>query len=291
MLLGEYIHSIGIDYSDCKHFQIVCPACKEPVFKVFRATPAPGIHYLSHYEKDRAYEAECELRVSRIKAEEIESRNAASRGQRLEYFLGVLRQALSWVITRPDEGGADALKLVKAILASAGPQMLRDQALRWFIDRSRDLQDFERFLDAPREYWSARTDGPIWTGFAIATQRRIVKDICLHLLSPNAQGNFSFLWATAYASFLNSLTKCDFSRNRELKTWEEIRDLLRALVGASREKAMVIMREAKKQCYASRGIDGDLLSVSAHHVTSEMRLLLWRLPYLALLKMSRRGWV
>ena len=64
LLLGEHIEAEWIEYTDCKVFQIVSPNCKEPIFKVFRQVPPPGVHYLSHYEKDSAYEADCELRVA-----------------------------------------------------------------------------------------------------------------------------------------------------------------------------------------------------------------------------------
>ena len=42
LLLGEHIEAEWIEYTDCKVFQIVCPNCKEPIFKVFRQVPPPG---------------------------------------------------------------------------------------------------------------------------------------------------------------------------------------------------------------------------------------------------------
>lgn len=47
-LLSELIRAELIDYKDSEKFQIVCPCCKEPVFKVIRSNESIPIHYLSH---------------------------------------------------------------------------------------------------------------------------------------------------------------------------------------------------------------------------------------------------
>ena len=92
LLLGEYVDAQKVNYVDCKQFQIVCPICKEPIFKVNRELTSTPIEYLSHYQKDKAYIAECELRVRSLSKEEIAKSNSVSRDQRLEYFLGVLKK-------------------------------------------------------------------------------------------------------------------------------------------------------------------------------------------------------
>lgn len=92
-LLGEYLNAVDIGYPDCKGFQVVCPACREPVFKVLRSGEM-DLHYLTHYAAQKSFAADCELRVGGIGKGDFERHNAASRGQRLAYFLGVLRQCL-----------------------------------------------------------------------------------------------------------------------------------------------------------------------------------------------------
>ncbi len=66
LLLQEYVNPVELDYEDCRTFQIVCPACKEPVFKVSRATAGNKADYLSHYRKDETLNEQCELRVRHI---------------------------------------------------------------------------------------------------------------------------------------------------------------------------------------------------------------------------------
>ena len=75
MLLGEYVDSEAINYTDCKSFQIVCPICREPVFKVERSHPPPTLHYLSHYEESKAFATDCELRVRGISDRDKEKNN------------------------------------------------------------------------------------------------------------------------------------------------------------------------------------------------------------------------
>ncbi len=138
LLLGEHISAQSIEYSDCKTFQIVCPNCKEPVFKVFRSVPPPGIHYLSHYEKDKAYEAECELRVASLGVREMETANALSRGQRLEYFLSVMRSSILDAASRITQLPREkAEKQINSIIMSSGAQRMKNAIVKNLAEESR----------------------------------------------------------------------------------------------------------------------------------------------------------
>ena len=63
-LRPEQLCRLGI----CRTFQIVCAACKEPVFKVSRNLGDRTLDYFSHYRKDETLNTQCELRVNRIPA-------------------------------------------------------------------------------------------------------------------------------------------------------------------------------------------------------------------------------
>lgn len=95
-LLGEYVAAAGLTHGDCETFQIVCPACREPLFKVMRSVerePKP-VNYLSHYRRTDPALQSCELRVDRFSSEHIASTNHQTREQRLAYFLDVFREML-----------------------------------------------------------------------------------------------------------------------------------------------------------------------------------------------------
>lgn len=96
-LLGEYVASTGLSYGDCEAFQIVCPACREPVFKVTRPTDQHGsdlVDYLSHYRRPDPAAQSCELRVDGLSSAHITQTNHQTRDQRLAYFLDVFREML-----------------------------------------------------------------------------------------------------------------------------------------------------------------------------------------------------
>lgn len=93
ILLGEYFEAEAICYTHCKDLQIVCPNCREPIFKRVRSVPEE-IHYYAHYEKDKNSIEECELRVNGIKGEQILKQNIESRGQKLKYFMYVFKDML-----------------------------------------------------------------------------------------------------------------------------------------------------------------------------------------------------
>lgn len=91
-ILGDVVEASELDYGDCKDFQIVCPCCREAVFKKERAVASgDGSHFLSHYpatDADKA--AECERRVARMTKEDFAKMRSEGRGQALNRFLSVI---------------------------------------------------------------------------------------------------------------------------------------------------------------------------------------------------------
>ncbi len=80
-LLTEILPAVDIDYEDTADLQIVCPACREPIYKAVRKS-IPAVHYLAHYEASRSAVAECELRVGSMGEATIISQNQDAREQR-----------------------------------------------------------------------------------------------------------------------------------------------------------------------------------------------------------------
>lgn len=280
LLLGEHISAQSIEYSDCKTFQIVCPSCKEPIFKAFRALPHPGIHYLSHYEKEKAYAADCELRVASIGTTDVETGNAASRGQRLEYFLSVLRNAILDVTNRITQWPRDeAEKKIKAIMSSSGPQRMKDAIVENLAEEARSPEILEYRIDYAFKFWTDRGFN-LSTGFAVNTQRRIVKDVFLHLLTAKAQGNISFLFGAAYMSVMDGAVRALEAGNPKSSDWELLFGAMGSLIGAGRQKAGQLMYGL--QSMSAPG--GHWLNVIVNHIKNEMVFLLWVVPYFELLK-------
>lgn len=194
ILLGEYINAEAISYHDCEPFQIVCPMCKEPVFKVARTIEQKSIEYLSHYKKGDSYDTGCSLRVSSISSLDHDKHNSKSRGQKLSYFLSVFLSALErdpFMRYSVDKG-----------LIDTHQQMDRSKVWRKFRDahfkayRKGEAEykgDFKELADIYLDEVS-HFDGLLNTGFSSTTQIRIATDMMSLLLTDKGRTNYNALF-------------------------------------------------------------------------------------------------
>lgn len=290
LLLGEYVAAEKIDYSDCKNFQIVCPNCKEPIFKVERELKPQIIHYLSHYNRDKTYVDICELRVIKISQNEIQSVNNISRDQKLEYFLSVLRDVI--IENEYPNNNPENIKSVKALINklnhSAGVQVLRD--MMYELSRQQFLQCsendlYECFDDYISEIKMISGSFPK-TSFSIGMQKRIAADIWKHLLSPKAKGNYSFLLFHGYIMLMMRIEKKAYN-DKELFEYEQILHFnMKKLIDSTKQKAKIIRENLVNYPigppYAIE--NSNLLNKMASEITHEMLGCLIRLPYFELIK-------
>lgn len=291
MLLGEYLDATGINYTDCKSFQVVCPACKEPIFKVERKQPPPTLHYLSHYERDKAYVEECELRVSRMTSKEMDEVTSASRNQKLEYFLSVLREAILETVFGTDAvNQQNSRRHITKMSQAAGVQIFRDLMLKNYgIVKDKFLAGMNECLDDyVRDVTQDGEDFPR-TSFSIATQKRIAKDIWSHLISSKAKGNFTFLFSAGYIQLMSRID--DALKIRSLHNHEIL--MLRSLaklMEAGRKRAEEIFSKLASTSigppFALAGMD--MFSKTAAEIAHEMLGILIRIPYFELLKNANR---
>lgn len=288
LLLGEYINSDCINHDDCKSFQIVCPSCKEPIFKVVRETH--GTHYLSHYEKGKAYEADCELRVGNISREEVEKVNSDSKGQRLKYFLEVLRTAILDAAFSNEAESVKAENFAKRIRKSNALRKYREFAVSQSRHSYQALPGdeiarcFEGYIDDVTEISG---EFPA-TSFALATQKRIAQDVWLHLLSANAHENYMFLWGHAYSLFLTRLEISD--KERGSYEYERIlHKAMRRMPETNSDEVDAILRElARKDIGAPFAREGsNLFRKMTAEIEHEMLGILLQLRYFEMLRDAR----
>lgn len=199
-ILGEHLQAASLHHKDCEPFQVVCPACREPVFKVVRADDGETIHYLSHYAAAKAYQADCELRVAGIGAETIDQGNRVSREQRLRYFLQVLRDLIAQdtVYTGTPDKAQKLLNRAKAIGWMRLQQYEMGKKLSWSrSDFSEAVADYLKDL--------AGVGANLETSFAIAVQERIAYDIWGSLLSAKGRPNYEFLFNHGYIRLVSRM--------------------------------------------------------------------------------------
>lgn len=217
LLLSEYINANSIDYNDCINFQIVCPSCKEPIFKVVRDSNEKKLHYLSHFEKDKSYTENCELRVSEISVNHINSKNIESHNQRLKFFLNVFKNTIyntEYSNSKIAKKQIDKVKNTKSL--DKYRQHLYEHSKKIYSPNNKNdlLEHFEFYVNEIKELV-----GEFYkTSFSIEQQKKIALDIWYHILSPKAKENYYFLLNHSYLVLISRIEKA--SKDRKLFDWE-----------------------------------------------------------------------
>lgn len=203
MLLQKYIEAKTIQYTDCKRYQIVCPSCYEPMFKVIRpsADEQDRSEYLSHYSSDKLHVTTCELRVKGLSSADMEKANALSREQSLDKFLAVLQEALEHYLYSSFFRGMPLLALVKAFAPSGFFQNRCAVAKSvWTGAKVPEiLRSFDYFSRVVDESVNGLREGFSDESIQGCTelQKQIAHDMWKHVSSPKGSPSFNFLWDRA----------------------------------------------------------------------------------------------
>lgn len=198
-LLTEILPATEIEADETADLQIVCPECREPVYKAVRHG---RIHYLAHYEAGRSAVAECELRVNGISGDTVIRSQRDARTQNLRYFLAVLPEMLDEVLARggivPDPKTIAAVKRHKEV------GILREEIRRGMIIGDAFLNVLPGIC---RELYSADIlDPDARIGMApkprrlkSARQLTIAQDVARTLLGEASRPNYAHIFATCWA--------------------------------------------------------------------------------------------
>ncbi|MGD9687841.1 MAG: hypothetical protein AB7U43_12815 [Desulfobacter sp.] len=284
MILGEYIDAAILSHRDCEPYQIVCPSCREPLFKVARKAGEASIDYLSHYNADKAYNSDCELRISSMKKEEIENTNKVSRDQRLEYFLSVLRDLVSANPMYP-QGTAKSQTTLNKSKALA---FFRDAHYQ-FLKANRGSSDL--FDQIAVEYIKdiEGVGGTIDTAFALSVQKRIAYDVWQHLFSGKSRQNYDFLFNHAY---LTVIARCESAVGTQYDSPEgrRLAGFLSRVISSGKQKGMETLAQmANTPVGPPFAVAGsEYFTKAASEISHEMVGCLLELQYFDVLKRKFR---
>ena len=286
MLLGEHLQAEEVAYRDCELFQVVCPACREPVFKGVRESE--GIHYLSHYRSSESYDSDCELRVGRMGSSTREEHNALSRKQRLDYFLSVIQDALLESGLGKQE---DDHRKARGVYAQAQRSKVMTK-LCWFVrdsaikqhkesgswDITDILEDYERDIrEVGGEFYQ--------TTFGIHIQRRIANDMWRHILTDTVKKNFHFLFVHGYLQLMIR-TELALQSDPQPYHFRILYDSMARILQGSRKKGQAVMEQLQQVSVGPPYADYPmhLALKMIFEIMYEMMGALLRLPYFELLK-------
>jgi len=286
LLLGEYIDATALEYRDCEPFQVVCPACYEPLFKVQRTADEGAVNYLSHYRKDAAYGGDCELRAVSRSAAELASRNSESREQRLRFFLQVLRKELE----------KDPRMKYGRSLEHSHRMLRKSKALEFFRDRHIEAARATGGLTDPMIFAEA-ADGYVRdveqygsfpnTGFSLATQVRIAGDVFRHLATPSGRSNYDALFHHAILILLWRLgNPAEDATAEDRHVMQTIGGFLRRLCTGGKRDGFLALQEMTQRPIAPPHVEQPTSYVVkiASEISHEMIGTLLQIPYFDLLR-------
>jgi len=239
MLLREFVEAGEIEFRECETFQVVCPSCREAVFKKTRRSQTGEVtHFLSHYRADGPDDRDCELRVDAIPHERLEAMSTEGRLQTLDGFMAILRTA----ILRGQEPLYEPGQLKPWI-----DRVLSRPVFSKFDVYAREAMALtQRFPDPRAVVASMLAEFPRYSERSPFWQRRqaaYVVDVIRHLLAPNSRPNFQFLAAASlihigsraaeYRAARDKLALPDIGYDPQIAV-----DLIEGLVNGKSEKAM-----------------------------------------------------
>lgn len=282
ILLGEYTYAEDIDYRDCEPFQIVCPVCYEPLFKVQRQKDDATIDYLSHYSADKSYAEDCELRVTSQSRSVYENQNRIARDQRLKYFISVLQEMVSRNEMYP-RGTEKSQRFLN-----------RSKALGWFCsvhyeNARKKMCDETLLAEAADGYLKDMQEVGVTlkTSFAMGVQKRIAVDMWKYLLSPKGEPNYRFLFNHAYLVFMMRVNTPQANEMPEAIAYMgKMLGYIGKIPETSKEKGLMIFAEmAATPLGPPLAIEeSNFFNKAASEISHEMIGCLLGLPYFEFLK-------
>lgn len=194
LVTQDFVAAWEVVHGDCATWRIVCPACREAVFKGGGDHDRRG-HFLSHYPSSAQDVSLCELRVDSITAHQMAEVRAASREQRLAVFQARFREGVERALLRPglcEEERALGKRLRAALLAAA-ERLARqpyNQALARAVRGLLREQDIDRAVRS-----TLRRHFNDWPDFWRERQAEFARDVIAHVIAPTSRDAFYWLFS------------------------------------------------------------------------------------------------
>lgn len=256
---SEIFEAEKIEYDDCREgstMEIVCPECREWVFKVVRDQ---ATHYLSHYPAAAAWAADCELRVDSYDQRKIGPLNVLARKQKLEFHIRFLREKILDHEYKSRELGLRKLKPI-----------LRSKVLRKVFEL---LRKTASPIDEPESSIIEAAFNVPQTGLVRYMRRRVAMDMWRTLLNYQASESFHFLASHGY---LRALARLEFGTGPY--SGYQLRPYLLRLLQLSKSKGDILVLDMQSRKIEELGTT-NYADFMLHVVMSEMWCCLLDLPF------------
>lgn len=285
ILLGEFIDADLLSHRDCEPFQVVCPSCNEPLFKVERNDRKTATSYLSHYRQSKSFEAECERRAAAHTARERQHHNSISRDQKLTFFLSVFQNLLE----------KDPFIAYQLGFKATHKRLNRSKTWRHFRNRHLESargsdmgnrQAFETYAASYVEDGFVNQQIPV-TGFSSATQIRIAADMMRSLLTQQEKSSYEALFNHASIYLLSRFSTPDPTETEQDRAVSNnIARFLVLMIQSGAKDGMRVLDEMAQTRLSPPYVTkpGSYILKVASEISHEMVGTLLRLPYFTILK-------
>jgi len=288
-LLGDHVDASHLGYDDCKDFQVVCPCCREPIFKVERAVRETPTHFLSHYQASASDVADCELRVSSLTMAERAERATISRGQRIDIYLSVLRHEVEQLPADPR-------------VAEFLPRVLGCKAIT--IDLASDIRDYWKAMlgvmtpEIRHGMWeeifreAEEVDGQVrFSDFAKAVRIRAADDLIQSLLTDRCKPLLSFMVARAICSHRARSLRVSVDKGiASARSTLEFNGLMEQLTTLNRTQGQRLLDRYYNVTSGDTDIDGNRVTIGFRvraWIISEIQQILSEIDYVEVLRRIR----
>lgn len=286
-ILGELVVADVLDYGDCEHFQIVCPSCREPVFKRIR----DATHFFAHYQESKSLHSECELRVRNLTAIDIEAKAAFARDQRLRFFLNELTTLLRESPNETPALNAFRERMFKTLRGV--PEFKRWGRLAWdFLNEpDTDIDDLVRRF-AVNVY--AGWDDVEWapkTSFGRDQQIRAAADMMRTLATPLGASAMDKAMNAAWCDLLRIVTDVHTRQHGDTEWAEALLGYMSAVATSPQlaaEAAAFALTLAPERLFAEAQPIGTWADVIFEFLLESLVAVLLSLDYMAALKRRAR---
>lgn len=206
-LLGHMVDAASVPQRGCADLQIVCPICREPVYKSGRQDGERSLDYLAHFPNTKADVSQCELRVSRMMADRAPDEDEIrGRRENLKFFLAVLTQMIDEALSNLNgEAASKYMGVIRRSRMVLGCSDMSKKTNREVVEQGQLLMPDARDDMKTLEVAHLMTGRKL--GLDLNRQRAYAHDFLRTLLTPQCTTAYRHLYQKAWYASLTYFVK------------------------------------------------------------------------------------
>jgi hypothetical protein len=272
IFLDEHVEAKGLDYADCRDFQIVCHECRDAVYKV--GAPHSDRQHLSHYPTSRSDVIACEERVATYDRTRLNAEDAESKGQHLRLFQDVFIERSLLAIVKP---GSDPEKVLgpisEMIDAAVTRPTFRDHCRRMAARTRQNIEGNAGMREVVGDGQGYRNGQH--TEFWIQRQIEFSKQFVRHIVTPSATRTLYH----AIALGIYKLRRNMQNHRIQNENPELIDKVSETLLYGNEQSYARLLKKCKRTVFRDKGVEYPATAMIDGLVLHALKTTLMEFPY------------